>query len=83
MKKNGKNEELQSKRELFKKVSKGDLPILEAVVFTCTHSLANAANNAVEIGCSSSYNLRCSGCGTVYFKGYSNDCYSSTDCFNL
>ena len=32
MKKNGKNEELQSRREFFKKAAKGALPIFGAIV---------------------------------------------------
>ena len=43
MVKNEKNEELQSRREFFKKAAKGALPILGAVVLASAPGLANAA----------------------------------------
>ena len=52
MVKNEKNEELQSRREFFKKAAKGALPILGAVVLASAPGLANAAESAVEMGCS-------------------------------
>ena len=72
MVKNEKNEELQSRREFFKKAAKGALPILGAVVLASAPGLANAAESAVEMGCSTNCNVRCSGCGTACFKGCSN-----------
>lgn len=50
MKKNGKNEELQSRREFFKKAAKGALPILGAIVLANAPVIANAAEEA-PMGC--------------------------------
>lgn len=83
MVKNEKNEELQSRREFFKKAAKGALPILGAVVLASASGLANAAESAVEMGCSTNCNVRCSGCGTACFKGCSNGCSGGcTGCLN-
>lgn len=83
MVKNEKNEELQSRREFFKKAAKGALPILGAVVLANAPGLANAAESAVEMGCSTNCNVRCSGCGTACFKGCSNGCSGGcTGCLN-
>lgn len=83
MVKNEKNEELQSRREFFKKAAKGALPILGAVVLVSAPGLANAAESAVEMGCSTNCNVRCSGCGTACFKGCSNGCSGGcTGCLN-
>ncbi len=46
-----KNEELQSRREFFKKAAKGALPILGAVVLAGTPSILNATENS-PMGCS-------------------------------
>ena len=46
MKKNEKNEELQSRREFFKKAAKGALPILGAIVLANAPAVINAAENA-------------------------------------
>mgnify|MGYP003080044834 FL=1 len=43
MKKNEKNEELQSRREFFKKAAKGVLPILGAIVLANAPVIANAS----------------------------------------
>ena len=51
MKKNEKNEELQSRREFFKKAAKGALPILGAIVFANAPAVINAAEKA-PMGCS-------------------------------
>lgn len=83
MVKNEKNEELQSRREFFKKAAKGALPILGAVALASAPGLANAAESAVEMGCSTNCNVRCSGCGTACFKGCSNGCSGGcTGCLN-
>ena len=50
MKKNGTNEELQSRREFFKKAAKGALPILGAIVLANAPAIANAAEEA-PMGC--------------------------------
>ena len=57
MKKNAKNEELQSRREFFKKAAKGALPILGAIVLAGAPGIMNAVENAPN-GCSRY------GCGT-------------------
>ena len=66
MKKNGKNEELQSRREFFKKAAKGALPILGAIVLANAPVIANAAeespmgcNNSSYRGCASHCSGRC------------------------
>ncbi len=50
MKKVKKNEELQSRREFFKKAAKGALPILGAVVLAGAPGILNATENA-PMGC--------------------------------
>ena len=69
MKKNVKNEELQSRREFFKKAAKGALPILGAIV------LANVPNalHAAESGCGC-----VGGCGTACFQACANGCVTSS-----
>lgn len=66
MKKNGKNEELQSRREFFKKAAKGALPILGAIVLVNAPIIANATeeapmgcNNSCYRGCASHCSGRC------------------------
>lgn len=51
MKQTKKNEELQSRREFFKKAAKGALPILGAIVFAGAPGILNAAESAPN-GCS-------------------------------
>lgn len=51
MKKNEKNEELQSRREFFKKAAKGALPILAAVALAGAPAIVNAATKD-PMGCS-------------------------------
>ncbi|MGN1219280.1 MAG: Cys-Xaa-Xaa-Xaa repeat radical SAM target protein [Phocaeicola sp.] len=53
MNKNGKKEELQSRREFFKKAAKGALPILSAIVLANAPIIANATEEA-PMGCSNS-----------------------------
>ena len=48
---NGKNKEVQSRRDFFKKVAKGALPILGAVVLSSVPVLTKA--ESVPTGCSS------------------------------
>lgn len=57
MKKNEKNEELQSRREFFKKAAKGALPILAAVALAGTPAIVNATTKD-PMGCTRY------GCGT-------------------
>ena len=51
MKKNEKNEELQSRREFFKKAAKGALPILGAILLSGTPQILNAVESS-PMGCS-------------------------------
>lgn len=44
MKKNGKNEELQSRREFFKRAAKGALPILAGAALLSSPILSETAN---------------------------------------
>ena len=46
-----KNEELQSRREFFKKAAKGALPILGAIVLASSPVLAKAAEGEAASGC--------------------------------
>lgn len=67
------NEELQSRREFFKRAAKAALPILGAVVLSsAAPQLLSAATPSS--GCSSNCDKQCSGCGTSCFKGCSNGC---------
>lgn len=51
MEKKNRNEELQSRREFFKKAAKGALPILGAIVLANAPAIVNAAE-ASPMGCS-------------------------------
>ncbi|WP_182435865.1 hypothetical protein [Leyella stercorea] len=46
MKKNEKNEELQSRREFFKKAAKGALPILGAILLSGAPQILNVAEKS-------------------------------------
>lgn len=61
MKKNKKNEELQSRREFFKRAAKGALPILVAGVLAGMPSILNAAEES-PMGCNYGCNGSCQGC---------------------
>lgn len=61
MKKNKKNEELQSRRAFFKKAAKGALPILAAAVLAGAPSILKAAENTPS-GCNYSLGMECLGC---------------------
>lgn len=52
MKKNKNNEELQTRREFFKKAAKGVLPIIGAVVLASAPGIVRAADNG-SLGCTS------------------------------
>lgn len=60
MRKNQKDEELQSRRQFFKKAAKGVLPILGAIVLANAPVIAKAADEA-SMGCSGYCK---EGCGT-------------------
>ena len=84
MKKNEKNEELQSRREFFKKAAKGALPILGAIVLANAPAVINAAEKA-PMGCTGTcYGAcygGCKGCSTTCTGTCSNGCRGcSTTC---
>ena len=73
MKKNGKNEELQSRREFFKKAAKGALPILGLAIMANVPTISNASESEY-CTCSGNCKGACSGgCSTTCYSG----CYSS------
>ena len=63
MKKEMKNEDLQSRREFFKKAAKGALPILGAIVLANAPVIAKASSlgYSCDNSCSNSCKGRCSG----------------------
>lgn len=73
MKKNEKNEELQSRREFFKKAAKGALPILGAIVLANAPAVINAAEKA-PMGCS-----RQDGCSTTCASSCQRYCTGRCD----
>lgn len=72
MKKNVKNEELQSRREFFKRAAKGALPILGAIVLAGAPDILNAAEKA-PMGCMYCQNS-CSSCATLCSSSCKNSC---------
>ena len=66
MEKNKKNEELQSRREFFKKAAKGALPILAAVTLASAPQLSKAAE---VMGCGSGCKSYCSAACQTTCKG--------------
>lgn len=78
MNKNNKNEELQSRREFFKKAAKGVLPILGAVVLANVPNIANASASSPMgcetcvgncYGCSGTCGGKCQGCSAYCTHG--------------
>ncbi len=75
MKKNYNDEELQSRREFFKKAAKGVLPILGTIVLSNVPMLGNAHGSKEELGCDFGCSGGCSGsCGRVCSFGCTNSC---------
>lgn len=72
MEKNKKNEELQSRREFFKKAAKGALPILGAAILASNPIITKAAEETLDCNGSCSW-----GCGRVCSTGCSNSCSGS------
>lgn len=73
MEKKNRNEELQSRREFFKKAAKGVLPILGAVVLAGTPAIVKAAEESpmgCKYGCST-------GCYTSCNTGCKSGCYGT------
>ena len=80
MKKNEKNEELQSRREFFKKAAKGALPILGTAIITtaplkifASESGSNSCNWSCEASCSGG----CMGCTGSCTGGCQSSCTNS------
>lgn len=82
-------EEIQSRREFFKKAAKGALPILGAVILAsspiiskavekesmgCSSSCYRSCVGTCEGDCTSRCKDGCSGCGTSCQKGCANSC---------
>lgn len=73
MKKNEKNEGLQSRREFFKKAAKGALPILGLAIMVNVPMISNAAESEY-CTCAGDCKGACSGgCSTTCY----NQCYNS------
>lgn len=66
MKQNEKKEELQSRREFFKKAAKSTLPILGAIALAGAPSIVKAAEEAMDCNYSCSYSCSNSCRGDCY-----------------
>lgn len=66
MDKKGKKEEIQSRREFFKKAAKGALPILGAIVLANTPLISNATEMITT---------SCAGCNNRCMNSCFNTCY--------
>ena len=74
MDKNKKNEELQSRREFFKKAAKGALPILGAIVLANVPNIANADTS--DSGTCTSCAYTCLGtCRGQCYSTCTGNCY--------
>lgn len=77
MAENNKNEELQSRREFFKKAAKGVLPILGAMVLAGSPSIVRAAEhtlNGCNDGCHGMCKTNCTGCEGTCSGGCTAGC---------
>lgn len=75
VKKKQKNEELQSRRDFFKKAAKGVLPILGAVILANTPTLGQAREES-PMGCSYNCSSTCQGtCYGTCRTGCQSTCY--------
>ncbi len=82
MEKKNSNEELQSRREFFKKAAKAALPVVGAVVLSSLPIVKSEATTGCEAGCFTGCSNGCqSGCkGFCYqscFGGCQNTCHGS------
>lgn len=73
MKKNEKNEGLQSRREFFKKAAKGALPILGLAIMANVPMISNAAESEYCTCAGDSKGACSGGCSTTCY----NQCYAS------
>ncbi len=72
MKNKKKNEELQSRRDFFKKAAKAALPVIGAVVLSAVPSIIKAEEEPlICYGCGGACSY---GCGGVCSTGCSNSC---------
>ena len=85
MKKNEKNEDLQSRREFFKKAAKGALPILGLAIMATNPVVAKAATeisgcriDACTATCSGTCKGACSGCSHSCSGSCMRGCSSSS-----
>ena len=75
MKQKRKNEELQSRREFFKRAAKGALPILAAVALAGAPGIVKAAKDA-PMGCNYNCSSTCQGsCHGTCRTGCKSTCY--------
>lgn len=92
MEKNKKNEELQSRREFFKKAAKGALPILGAIVLANAPVISKAAEESMGCNggclhscggvCSNGCHITCLGdckgsCEQSCYRGCKNTCHGT------
>lgn len=69
---NKKNEELQSRREFFKKAAKGALPILGAIVLANVPGVSQATQT---MGCDYTCNVSCANCTGTCSALCMNSCH--------
>lgn len=79
MEKKGMNqEELQSRRDFFKKAAKAVLPIMGVIVLSQVPMLSRAKESEEEMGCDWGCSGGCKGsCGRVCSYGCTNSCSGS------
>lgn len=84
MEKKNKNEEIQSRRDFFKKAVKGVLPILGAIILTNVPAIARTSETQTGCGglCQSTCTQTCAsncrgGCKGRCDGGCKNGCYGS------
>ena len=70
-----KNDELQSRREFFKKAAKGARPIIAAAVMASAPAVVKAANT--PMGCYSGCSYGCEGCSDSCYGSCKGGCNAS------
>jgi CXXX repeat radical SAM target protein len=90
-----KKDELQSRRQFFKKAAKATLPILGAIALAnmpivasasetamgCRNTCSRSCTDTCTNTCISRCKAGCSGCGTACFQGCAQGCiHSCTGC---
>ena len=80
MEKKNKKEELQSRRQFFKKAAKGVLPILGAIALANVPMFAQAGETASGCTgtCYGGCRNACTSCSTTCYGGCKNSCTSCT-----